>query len=95
MLAKFDDPEILLPGHAFIAPAVEQRHQVHSGCTGLGIRSSVSQRHLDSPLHLTLHEYVVQHAVLIDVFGIEYGIAAAEAAKLSRVELAKLRLFYR
>ena len=67
---------------------------MHSNCIALGIGGGVSQRHLDSSLHLALHENVVQHPFLVDVFGVKYGIAAAEAAELARIELAKLRLFY-
>ena len=95
MLSEFNDAKIILSGHAFIAPAIEQGNQVHSGRVRFGVRGGVRQRHLDASLHLALHEDVMQNTVLVDVFGIKHGVAAAEAAELSRVQLAELRLFYR
>ena len=93
MLAKLDHAKVVASRDPFIAPSIEQGHEVHAVGGRLGIRRRVRQRHLDSSRRLALHEHIVQHALGIDAFRVKHRIAAAERAESARVELPELRLF--
>ncbi len=93
VLAEFDHPKVVAARHPFIAAAVEQRHQVHAGGGRLGVGRGVGKSHFGAAGGLSLHEYIVQHALLVDPFSVEYCVSAAERAETAGVELAELRLF--
>ncbi len=95
MLAELDHAEVIAPGNALIAAAVEQSHEVHPVGRRFGIGGRVCERHFDLARGLALHEHIVQYALRVDSFGVKHRIAAAEGTESAGVELTELRLFER